>query len=1798
MMKKYLYIFLVLSLTAIAGATDYTVYVDNSISDTYSGSATPDCTNYNPSTFACSGGSASAYNSLDDVDAFVDSLSNGTDTATIYWRRGRTWTLTSNSDAINIDKSDTTFDAYGTGAKPIIDGDGSYPNLIGIPVIDVANNASAIGNIENVFIKNLQIVNTHDGSSTNEGGLGIRYTGTGTSEGHYIGGGGVQNCFISMTGAAAISLYRVPATDPILIESNEITRANEYHRTTSASSWPQTINTHDSYTYGHECRNNKIYNTFGEGIGCRGFDIVEYNVVSDTSSSLFYIDMMSGSGSAFSSIVRYNLGYFTNGKTHSDPGITVNDENSTGNNTAIHDQIYGNIIIGAIYGIRIRNQAVTSAFGRTDVFNNTFIDNEKNIVFAHTDYFNDVRFKNNSSIIHSDGESTCQHFSSFSVNGWTNWDIGPNFFYGTGTVALASPLTTDAVGPSGTSANLGKTSGWLSLSACPSLDDFTPQDGSDMIDNANTADLGDSYDEYLNSGEFSDLPDDPDFTIVDQDDYGDEWDFGAIISGTDYEWYFSTSGNDSTGNGSQETPWKSLAKINSQIATLTNGTDSATIYLKRGDTWTLTSNTGIQVTRSDVSIGAYGTGDKPIIDGNDYYPHDNHVNVITIGASGSSDPVTNVHIDSLVIQNTHDTTSVVEGGGGIQFVGTIGGASGTFTGPGSVTNCELSNFGWQAISIYRVPNTLGEDYAVKIENNYIHGTGWWSAVNSYTENGPQAINANDGYSSGHIARHNRIDLTHNEAIGAGGFALVEYNHISGTHNPSIYWDPRGASPAIPCIIRYNLVWSDQTYSMDTASGIRIYDEVPATGSNADADIQIYGNIIAGNFYAGLDIRNVSGGSNYGSVKAYNNTIIDTDRNIVLAYPALFNAIDIRNNASIIHSDVASSCVHTAVWNSGTYPASTTIGPNFYYGDSYDEEADLPSDWRDGTNVFGSSVLGKTSGWKSITACPDLDDFTPQVGSDMIDNANTADLGDSYDEYLNFGEFSDLPDDPGFTIVDQDDYGDEWDFGAIIFGTDYEYFFDDEGSGTICSVGSPCAGSYAQTKLDSYSASGNTITLRFNRGATFNHASNSAFLNIDKSNVFVNAYGSGDKPKIDGGEYYPHNTGFLISIGDDSGSSVTNVHIEDIILQNTHDGESDAAGGGGIIFAGTNNSDYFTGPGSVKNCEFYNLGWGAISIYGVPNSGGSSTAIKIENCTIDRTGLYPQYSVSQSTWPSCIGNNTAFSYGHEIRNCKLTRIYGEGISAALFNVVEYNVVSGTYAGSVYWEPRNSSYTTTSNIRYNLIFRDTDAGAGTYNSTPGIHVHDETSGNGTNTSATINIYGNIVIGMDTGVEITNLDGNSHIGTVNAYGNTLIDCDSNIYTSRPQEFNNLNIKNNASIIHSDAASSCVHIRAYNTTSWSTADISNNFWHGDGWTEESDVVNFNDDALTAWRNDNVFGDANLGKTSGWRSITACPDIDDFTPQAESGMIDNSDAADLGDSYDEYIISGEFSDLPDDPDFTLADQDDYGDEWDFGAIIFGTVETPSTGGGLLAHGLSNISVHGLSDFGVHGLTTEVEPSSHPDLFASWSMENNLNDGKGSADLTAVNGPIAYESSGQLAGSYSLYLDRSSTQSAYITDANLPTGFPLKSGETNREFTAIIWFELDSLDNAQYLLGKYSTDSRRSLGILVRSLNTLQINHGKNSGAAYDVDFHGTTLSADTRYAVAYSSDASNNYRMRLYNLDTAAHIGTDLTGTWDNPISISTADLYVGGRMGSSDTLDGTVEAWIFDAELSTADMDAVILD
>jgi len=497
--------------------------------------------------------------------------------------------------------------------------------------------------------------------------------------------------------------------------------------------------------------------------------------------------------------------------------------------------------------------------------------------------------------------------------------------------------------------------------------------------------------------------------------------------GTDYEKYFAAGGSGSTCSSGSPCAFSS---INDEIDNdYTSSGNTLTIYLNSSDTWTLTSNTGIQVDKANIMIDGetWGGGTRATIDGDGTYPNDKNYNVITIGGASASETVSNITIKGVRIQNTHDTVSTDEGGSGIFFSG-----SQHFGNTALVTNCYIKDMGWAAINIYKVVNSGGSSTAIKIENNYIDGTGWYPENAGVT--GPQAINSTSD-SSGHEARYNVIVMSHNEGIGVEGFSVVEYNTISNTDNPAIYYDPGSSTKNTTTTIRYNLIWRDNDIEHANADsdGIRIYDE-SSTGTNTGITINIYGNVIVGNWYSGIRLQNVSENSNFGTVRVFGNTVVDTKRNFVVAYPQLFNEIDIRNNVSIINSDVAESSQHWAEWNKTSYPESTIIGPNYWYGDGFTSESDLPADWRDGTNIFGSGTqLGKTSGWTSLTTIPSLNDFTPQTGSDMIDNAATDDtIGAEYDDYIIEGEFADLPETESLTTATQASRGADWDFGAILY----------------------------------------------------------------------------------------------------------------------------------------------------------------------------------------------------------------------------------------------------------------------------------------------------------------------------------------------------------------------------------------------------------------------------------------------------------------------------------------------------------------------------------------------------------------------------------------------------------------------------------------------------------------------------------------------------------------------------------------------------------------------------------------------
>ncbi len=107
--------------TAYASAATY--YVDNTITDAYVASSTPDCTTYNPTTFACGSGTASAYATVADINA--GHFQPGDQ---ILLRRGEVF-----REQLTVPSSGTAgrtivLGAFGSGADPLLNGSSLLSN--------------------------------------------------------------------------------------------------------------------------------------------------------------------------------------------------------------------------------------------------------------------------------------------------------------------------------------------------------------------------------------------------------------------------------------------------------------------------------------------------------------------------------------------------------------------------------------------------------------------------------------------------------------------------------------------------------------------------------------------------------------------------------------------------------------------------------------------------------------------------------------------------------------------------------------------------------------------------------------------------------------------------------------------------------------------------------------------------------------------------------------------------------------------------------------------------------------------------------------------------------------------------------------------------------------------------------------------------------------------------------------------------------------------------------------------------------------------------------------------------------------------------------------------------------------------------------------------------------------------------------------------------------------------------------------------------------------------------------------
>lgn len=504
---------------------------------------------------------------------------------------------------------------------------------------------------------------------------------------------------------------------------------------------------------------------------------------------------------------------------------------------------------------------------------------------------------------------------------------------------------------------------------------------------------------------------------------------GAVIAES-HSWYFSQSGNDSTGDGSIGNPWKSLSKAQNEI----NNADAdeiVNLFFKRGDTWSFDSIVrtivhGLWIGSDDptVNIDSYGSGAKPIFDGG----------VTDFSTAPVHDTVNGPLRWSAVFRFEKDNCSVKN----VEITNVYGNVinlhnANTFT----LGYSDINNFGQSGI-------LDGEACAcgVIVEHNTFHTgqqlwryglrpSGWGAAISLQDES---AV-CNDN-----LIRHNLVyDIFGEGIISLGG--IVEYNVVGNTYSTAIYQNGKDGGVAEDIIFRYNLVVMSGSsdyqppYPIPSIhdgraahNGIGVVDENMG-GDNTSADIEIYGNIVINRKY-GIYVKNPADpGNPIKSIKIYNNLVIDcSSGNYIISQPEEVTNGYIYNNSSILYD--RTEAIHGG-YGSRLPHANWTIDNNHFWTTGGSPTVD--DGWDDNYVITDPKLPGEPSvdwdGQTGPTYFSDIDFNThlyPSVDSALVGAGKTLD--DGFDNKL-LTKGTKWSDSPGITAQLAEQSVGDWDIGA-------------------------------------------------------------------------------------------------------------------------------------------------------------------------------------------------------------------------------------------------------------------------------------------------------------------------------------------------------------------------------------------------------------------------------------------------------------------------------------------------------------------------------------------------------------------------------------------------------------------------------------------------------------------------------------------------------------------------------------------------------------------------------------------------
>lgn len=220
---------------------------------------------------------------------------------------------------------------------------------------------------------------------------------------------------------------------------------------------------------------------------------------------------------------------------------------------------------------------------------------------------------------------------------------------------------------------------------------------------------------------------------------------------------------------------------------------------------------------------------------------------------------------------------------------------------------------------------------------------------------------------------------------------------------------------------------------------------------------------------------------------------------------------------------------------------------------------------------------------------------------------------------------------------------------------------------------------------------------------------------------------------------------------------------------------------------------------------------------------------------------------------------------------------------------------------------------------------------------------------------------------------------------------------------------------------------------------------------------------------------------------------------------------------------------------------------------------------------------------------------------ALWRFEAGAltTDSKGSNTLTLSATPPTAHATTYWEGAFSAAFVRASSEYAYIANASLDSGFPLKSDDTTKQVTFAFWIRFTTVATS----GQYHQILCKSLS---GSDNGLEVQLAYSSGAKFRIVWGYTETTQTTWdvftpvtarwYHIAIIIDGVNKtWKCRVY--DNTATTTTNYTGTTPaSELRVNSRTLYIGCYDTIANYLDGYLDEFVvFNRLLIDAEVDAI---